>query len=67
MLKSFKKTVKKFPKNFWILVSALFIDWVGGALIFPFLSLYITTKFDVGMTEVGTIFAIHSGSSFIVT
>jgi len=62
---NFKKTVKEFPKNFWILVSALFIDRVGGALIFPFLSLYITTKFGVGMTEVGSVFAIHSASSFI--
>ena len=65
MFKNLKQTVKEFPNDFWILVSALFIDRVGGALIFPFLSLYITTKFDVGMTAVGSVFAIHSISSFI--
>ncbi|MDO9545438.1 MAG: MFS transporter [Pelolinea sp.] len=54
----------EYPRHFWVLIGALFIDRVGGALIFPFLSLYITNKFGVGMTEVGGIFAIHSISSF---
>lgn len=54
----------EYPRHFWVLIGALFIDRVGGALIFPFLSLYITNKFNVGMTEVGGIFAIHSISSF---
>lgn len=45
-------------------MGALFIDRVGGALIFPFLSLYVTAKFGVGMTEVGAMFAVHSLSSF---
>ena len=42
-----------------------FIDHLGGALMFPFLALYITSKFDVGMTEVGILFALFSISSFI--
>ena len=58
-------TIKnKYPRHFWVLIGALFIDRVGGALIFPFLALYITSKFNVGMTQVGGIFAIHSISSF---
>lgn len=58
MLKNIRNTYRKFNKNFWILVGASFIDSVGGALIFPFLSLFMTRKFDVGMTEVGTMFLI---------
>lgn len=65
MLNKIRSTVNEYPRNFWILIGALFIDRVGGALIFPFLSLYITSKFNVGMTEVGTIFAVHSISSFV--
>lgn len=64
MLKKLRSTIKEYPRNFWILIGALFIDRVGGALIFPFLSLYITSKFNVGMTEVGAIFAVHSISAF---
>jgi len=57
--------MNEYPRIFWVLIGALFIDRVGGALIFPFLSLYITNKFDVGLTQVGAIFAVHSLSSFV--
>ncbi|NMB61635.1 MAG: MFS transporter [Chloroflexi bacterium] len=58
MLKNFERTYRKFDKNFWVLVAASFIDTLGGSLIFPFLSLFMTRKFNVGMTEVGTMFLI---------
>ena len=64
MLAKMRSKMGEYPRHFWVLIGALFIDRVGGALIFPFLSLYITNKFNVGMTEVGGIFAIHSVSSF---
>jgi MFS family permease len=54
-----------YPNKFWVLISVYFIDRVGGALIFPFLSLYITGKFGVGMTQVGIMLAIHSVSAFL--
>jgi len=52
-----------YPKPFWTLTFATFIDSVGGALIFPFLSLYITNRFQVGMTEVGILFGLYSAAS----
>lgn len=39
---------------------ASFIDRVGGAMLFPFFTLYITRKFGVGMTTVGLIFGTFS-------
>ena len=51
---------REYPKQFWIVVGSNFIDRVGGALIFPFFALYITKKFQVGMTEVGLLFALFS-------
>jgi len=58
---------REYPKHFWTLVGVTFIDRLGGALLFPFFALYITTKFSVGMTEVGILFALFSASSFIGT
>ncbi|HSF81905.1 MAG TPA: MFS transporter [Anaerolineales bacterium] len=55
----------EYPRPFWTLVIATFIDRIGGALLFPFFALYLTKKFSVGMTEVGVLFAIFAGSSFI--
>jgi len=38
----------------------MFIDQLGGMLIFPFFGLYITSKYSVGMTEVGVLFSIFA-------
>jgi len=65
MLSSLKNIYKEYPSKFWVLICVYFIDRVGGALIYPFLSLYITSKFGVGMTQVGVMLAIHSVSAFI--
>jgi len=64
MFKNFRNTVNEYPSKFWVLVGATFIDRLGGTMIFPFFALYITSKFNVGMTEAGVLFAIFSVSGF---
>lgn len=44
-----------------------FIDRLGGALLYPFFALYITSKFGVGMTQVGVLFATFSVSGLVGT
>ncbi|MBN1230750.1 MAG: MFS transporter [Anaerolineales bacterium] len=65
MISKIKIIYDEYPKKFWVLIGAFFIDQVGGALIFPFLALYITSKYNVGMIEVGKIFAIFSIAGII--
>jgi MFS family permease len=48
-----------------MMIAVNFVDRLGGSLLFPFFALYITKKFDVGMTQVGGLFAIFFVSSFI--
>jgi MFS family permease len=63
-----QKTLKlynEYPRIFWVVIVITFIDRLGGSLIFPFFALYITSKFHVGMTDVGVLFAAFSVSSFI--
>ncbi len=45
---------------------ASFVDMLGGSLIFPFFSLFMTMKFDVGMTEVGTMFLVWALTSGVI-
>src|SRR5690348_15391680 len=59
-----RKLYHQYPRTFWVLIAITFIDRIGGALIFPFFALYITSKFHVGMTDVGLLFAAFSFSSF---
>jgi predicted MFS family arabinose efflux permease len=68
MLKQLQKSrsvYAEYPRAFWTLVVITFIDRVGGAMLFPFFALYLTKKFEVGMTEVGVLFAVFSLSGFI--
>jgi MFS family permease len=52
-----------YPRQFWVLVAGTFIDRVGGALLWPFFTLYITRKFGLGMTQVGLLFGAFSIAS----
>ncbi len=65
MLNNYKAQFAAFPRTFRILVGATFIDRLGGGLIFPFLSLYVAQRFNVGMTEIGLVFGTWSISSLI--
>ena len=42
-----RNTYTEYPRRFWVLMLCTFIDRIGGALIFPFFTLYITQKFNV--------------------
>ena len=55
-----KKIYREFPSRFWVVVAVSFIDRVGGTLLFPFFSLYITQKFGVGMTQAGLVLGLFS-------
>jgi MFS family permease len=65
MFKQFRTTYRRFPREFWVLVSASFIDRLGGTLIFPFFALYITQKFNVGMTQAGALLGLFSISGLV--
>lgn len=55
----------EYPQTFWILTGVSFIDRLGGALLFPFFTLYITSRFKVGMTEAGLLFGVFAVSAFV--
>ncbi len=56
---------REYPRDFWMMILVNFVDRLGGSLLFPFFALYITEKFDVGMTTVGQLFAVFFISGFL--
>jgi MFS family permease len=60
MFNNLNKMFHEFPGRFWVIVLASFIDGIGGTMLFPFFALYITQKFNVGMTEAGIILGLFS-------
>jgi len=49
-----------YPRVFWIVIGVTFIDRLGGAILWPFFTLYVTEKFNIGMTQVGLLFGVFS-------
>ncbi|HSL28660.1 MAG TPA: MFS transporter [Anaerolineales bacterium] len=60
MFARLRKTYHEFPRLFWVVVAVSFIDKIGGTLLFPFFALYITQRFNVGMTEAGVLLGMSS-------
>ena len=60
MFTRLNKIYHEFPRLYWVVVAVRFIDGIGGTLLFPFFALYITQKFDVGMTQAGILLGISS-------
>lgn len=65
MIAKWKTTYNEYPKQFWVLLLATFVDRVGGFMVFPFFPLYVTAHFGVGMREVGILFAIFTITGMI--
>ncbi len=65
MFTKLTKIYQEFPGKFWIVVLVSFIDNIGSHLLFPFFSLYITQKFNIGMTQTGFILGIWAGFGLI--
>src|SRR5512133_3484578 len=65
MFEKLENTYHQFPRTFWVVVGTQFIDVIGNTLLFPFFALYITQKFDVGMTQAGIILATNSFAGIV--
>ena len=55
-----RKTYNEYPRAFWVYNAIVFIDRLGGFMLYPFFALYLTEKYDIGMSTVGILFAIFS-------
>ncbi|MFW9900962.1 MAG: MDR family MFS transporter [Candidatus Thorarchaeota archaeon] len=65
MFTKIKSTYREYPRAFKVLTLATFIDMLGSFLLYPFFSLYITSRFGVGMIEVGFLLSINSVGNII--
>jgi MFS family permease len=60
-----RRTYDEYPVQFWMLILGLFIDRLGGALVFPFLTLYITREFGISMTQLGLLIGLFSITNLV--
>jgi MFS family permease len=58
-----RATRDEYPRQFWTIFFGTFVNSLGSNLVFPFFSLYFTTRLGYTMTEMGFIFALYAISS----
>jgi MFS family permease len=62
LLERTQKIYREYPPAFWTYNLIVFIDRLGGFMLYPFFALYLTQKYDIGMATVGILFGIFSVS-----
>ena len=55
-INNLRNIFNEYPRQFWMLATAVLIDAMGGWLIFPFFALYVTEKLNVSLTQVGLLY-----------
>jgi MFS family permease len=60
-----KNIYHEYPPAFWTYNLIVFIDRLGGFMLYPFFALYLTQKYDIGMATVGLLFAVFSVSGMV--
>ena len=65
LLQRTRNVYNEYPRAFWIYNIIVFIDRLGGFMLYPFFALYLTQKFDIGMSTVGLLFAAFSISGMV--
>lgn len=65
MLKNFARSFLELPLKFRILVITVMIDRLGGTILFPFFTLYVTRRFQVGMTEAGILIGLFAVTGLV--
>ena len=64
----FERTTKiyhEYPPAFWTYNLIIFIDRLGGFMLYPFFALYLTQRYGIGMSTVGIVFAVFSLSGMV--
>ena len=65
LLERTSKIYHEYPPAFWTYNLIVFIDRLGGFMLYPFFALYLTQKYEIGMSTVGILFAIFSISGMV--
>ena len=65
LLQRTRKVYNEYPRAFWIYNLIVFIDRLGGFMLYPFFALYLTQKYEIGMSTVGLLFGVFSISGMV--
>ena len=65
LLRKLRSIRDEFPRAYWVLVLASYIDVIGRSAVKIFFALYVTQKFRVGMAQAGALLGLFGISGMV--
>jgi MFS family permease len=60
MLQSIRSVMGRYPRQFWLLLAGNLVSATGGAMIWPFLSIYLRQRLDLPLATIASLLTLNA-------
>ena len=60
MFERLKRLIKEYPNQFWLMAFGMLMSTVGTSMIWPFMTIYVTEKLNVGLAVVTSLITLNA-------
>jgi MFS family permease len=60
MLQSLRSVMDRYPRQFWLLLAGNLVSATGGAMIWPFLSIYLRQRLDLPLATIASLLTLNA-------
>lgn len=60
MLERLQRLIKDYPNQFWLMAFGMLMSTIGTSMIWPFMTIYVTEKLDVGLAVVTSLITLNA-------
>ena len=67
MFKRFLAARQSYPPQFWLILAGLLFSTIGTSMIFPFLTIYVSERLDLPLTEVAWLITLNGAVALLAS
>src|SRR5215211_3094341 len=62
-----KALYNQYPRQYWLMITGIFLATAGGSMIWPFLLIYASGKLNMPLSTVATLISINAGTGLLAS
>jgi MFS family permease len=62
MIQKLHSLYNAYPRQFWLMITGIFISTAGGSMIWPFILIFVGSKLDLPLSTTATLVTINAGT-----
>ncbi len=62
MIRKLHSLYNAYPRQFWLMVTGIFISTAGGSMIWPFILIFVSSKLNLPLSTTATLVTINAGT-----